>query len=88
MPDLNLPGIAAKLNVEVAPDGSVLVHGIPEELPAEVGLQVAQIAAQAATIRLERILLHRATPNRDDRRLLTKVAREAVRSQQAFLQAV
>jgi hypothetical protein len=65
-----------------------LVHGIPDELPAEVGLQLAHVAAQAATARLEKILLRRPVPNRDDKRLLTKIAREAVRSQQALLSAV
>jgi hypothetical protein len=88
VPEADLPVVAAQLNVEVTPDGSVLVHGVPDELPADVGLQAAQIAAQAATLRLERILLQRKSLNRDDRRLLTKVARPAVRSQQAFLRAV
>jgi hypothetical protein len=41
---------------------------------------VAKIAADAATARLEKVLLHRAIPNRDDRRLLTKSAREALRA--------
>jgi hypothetical protein len=59
----------------------VLVHGIPGDLPDEVGLRVAKIAADAAAARLEKVLLHRAVPNRDDKRLLTKVAREAVRTQ-------
>ena len=65
----------------------MLVHGVPDELPAEVGLQVAQVAAQAATARLEKVLLHQAVPNRDDRRLLTKVARQAVRSRGAVYAA-
>ena len=79
-PDYDLERIAAQVNVEESPDGSVLVHGIPVELPDEVGHQVAKIAADAATARLEKVLLHRAIPNRDDRRLLTKSAREALRA--------
>jgi hypothetical protein len=82
-PIYDLDRIAASLNVEVTPDGSVLVHGVPTDLPEDVGLHVAHVAADAATARLEKVLLHRAAPNRDDRRLLTKVAREAVRRQPA-----
>ena len=72
--------VAASLNVEIAPDGSVLVHGVPDDLPADAAREIAGIAADAAADRLRRILLHRPLPNRDDRRLITKVAREAVRS--------
>jgi hypothetical protein len=77
-PVYDLERIAAQVNVEVTPDGSVLVHGIPTELPDEVGHQVAKIAADAATARLAKVLLHRAVPTRDGRRLLTKSAREAL----------
>jgi len=80
-PDYDLERIAAQVNVEVTPDGSVLVHGIPTELPEEIGHQVAKIAADAATARLEKVLLHRPVPNRDDRRLLVKAAREALRAE-------
>jgi len=80
-PDHDLERIAARVQVEVAADGSVLVHGIPEDLPEEVGLEVAHIAADAATTRLERILMHRTVLTRDDRRLLVKAAREAVRAE-------
>lgn len=80
-PSFDLEKVAASVNVEVAPDGSVLVHGIPGDLPEDVALQVARIAADAATARLEKVLLHRAVPNRDDRRLLTKSAREALRAE-------
>lgn len=80
-PDYDLERIAAQVNVEVTPDGSVLVHGIPTGLPDELGHQVAKIAADAATARLEKVLLHRTVPNRDDRRLLTKTAREALRAE-------
>jgi len=68
------------VNVGVAPDGSVLVHGNPGELLDDVGLQVAKIAADAATARLEKVPLHRAVPNRDDKRLPPKTAREALRA--------
>ena len=77
----DLERIAAQVNIEVTPDGSVLVHGIPCDLPEEIGLEVAHIAADAATARLEKVLLHRPIPNRDDRRLLTKTAREALRAE-------
>ncbi len=80
-PDYDLERIAAQVNVEVTPDGSVLVHGLPTELPEEIGHQVAKIAADAATARLEKVLLHRPVPNRDDRRLLVKAAREALRAE-------
>lgn len=77
----DLQRVAASLNVEITPDGSVVVHGIPDDLPDDLALEVAHIAANAATARLRRILLNRPVPNRDDRRLLTKVAREAVRQE-------
>jgi hypothetical protein len=76
---INLDAVAAALHIEVTGEGSVVVHGIPDDLPEHVALQVAHTAADAATRRLGRILLHRTQPNRDDRRLLTKTAREAVR---------
>jgi hypothetical protein len=78
-PVYNLEEIAAQEQVEVAADGSVLVHGIPGDLPEDVGLEVAHIAADAATARLEKILMHRPVLTRDDRRLITNAAREAVR---------
>lgn len=77
----DLEKIAASVNVEVSADGCVLVHGIPGDLPDDIGRQVARIAADAATARLEKVLLHRPVPNRDDRRLLTKSAREALRAE-------
>ena len=84
-PDLR--EVAAHLNVEVAQDGAVVVHGIPEGVQDEVGLRVAQVAAQAARARLERILLHKSSLSRDDRRLLTRVARQAVMVQRRVLTA-
>lgn len=77
--------VAAHLNVEVTPDGSVVVHVIPDTLPDDVGLRVAEVAAKAATERLERIFMRKPFVNRDDRRLLTKVAREAVREQRPLV---
>ena len=50
-------------------------------VPEEVGLEVAHIAGDAATARLEKILLHRPVLTRDDRRLLVKAAREALRAE-------
>ena len=80
LPDgVDMNRIAASLNVEITPNGSVVVHGIPEDLDDDTARQIAQTAASAATDRLRRVLMTRRVPNRDDRRLITKVAREAVR---------
>ncbi len=80
-PEYDLEQIATQLQVEVAADGSVLVRNIPGDLPEEVGLEVAHIAADAATARLEKILSHRPVLTRDDRRPLVKTAREALRAE-------
>ena len=80
-PAVDLMAVAAKLSVDVAPDGSVTVHGIPADLPEEVARRVAEIASDAAVKQLRRILSARSTPSRDDRRLLNKVAKEAVRAE-------
>lgn len=76
---VDLDEVAATVTIEVAPDGTVTVHGIPDTLPREDGQRIADLAAKAAEKHLERILRTRRAPNRDDRRLLTKVAREAIR---------
>lgn len=81
--DVDLRAVAAKLTVDVAPDGSVTVNGIPADLPEDEAQRIAEIAADAAVKQLRRILPVRPTPSRDDRRLLTKVAREAVRGRAA-----
>jgi len=75
---IDLEQIAAALQVEVTPYGSVIVKGIPENLPTETAERIAHIAADAAVKRLVKVLPHRQ-PNRDDRRVITKVAKEAVR---------
>ena len=76
-----LEEIAAKLRIEVTIDGSVIVHGIPTEIPVQEGERIAQIAAEAAVARLQKIWPLRQRLTRDDRRLITKIAREAVRGQ-------
>ncbi len=75
---VDLEQIARTLNVVVEADGGVVVEGIPADLPEDVREKVAHLAAEAATAQLRRILRHRRVPTRDDRRLFTKVAREAV----------
>ena len=75
----DLADLTADLTVDVNPDGSVEVRGLPATLPREIGAQVATTAAEAAVRRLERMLITRRTLTRDDRRALNKVAREAVR---------
>jgi hypothetical protein len=86
-PSYDLDRIAAQVNVEVTPDGSVLVHGIPTELPDDIAHQLARLAADAATARLEKVLLHRPIPNRGDRRVITKTAREALRTRGRLIAA-
>ena len=76
-----LEEIAAKLRIEVTVNGSVIVHGIPEEVPLAEGERIAQIAAEAAVARVQKIWPIRQRLTRDDRRLINKVAREAVRNQ-------
>jgi hypothetical protein len=75
---IDLDAVAAGLDVEVTPDGSVIVNGIPADLPSETAERIAGIAADAAIKRLVKVIPHRK-PNRDDRRVITKIAREAVR---------
>ncbi len=79
--DLGL--IAATVHVQIQPDGSVTVTGIPDTVPPDLGHAIAEIALEAATRQLERTLRIRRTPNRDDRRVLTKVARDAIRAEAA-----
>lgn len=77
----DLETIAAKVRVEVKPDGSVIVHGIPGTVPPDLGRAVAEIARDAVERHLRRILPVRPTPSRDDRRLFTKAAREAIQAE-------
>lgn len=74
----DLAEIAKTVHVVIATDGSVLVEGIPASVPAGLREVVARIAADAAIHHVERTLKVRSTPSRDDRRLWTKAAREAL----------
>jgi hypothetical protein len=55
-----------------------MVEGIPAMIPADLREVVAGIAADAAVGHVQRTLRVRPTPSRDDRRLWTKAAREAL----------
>ncbi len=89
VPDLDpdvltdLAVIAGKVNVEIQRDGSVMVTGIPNTVPEDLGQAVAEIALDAAMRHIRRTLPVRPNPSRDDRRLFTKAAREAVRAEAA-----
>lgn len=78
-----LDSLVHGLHVSVAPDGSVSVSGIPEWVPENMRNHVAKVAANAALKQWERTIRTRPTPSRDDRRLFTKAARDAVRRQAA-----
>jgi hypothetical protein len=77
----DLAVIAGKVAVEVQRDGSVVVTGIPDTVPEDLGHVVAEIALDAAMRRIRRTLPVRPVPSRDDRRLFTKAARDAVRAE-------
>jgi hypothetical protein len=81
----DLAAIAGKVNVEVQRDGSVVVTGIPDTdtVPPDLGQVVAEIALDAAMRQIRRTLPVRPVPSRDDRRLFTKAARDAVRAEAA-----
>lgn len=79
----DLAVIARTVTVEVHRDGSITVSGIPDTVPADLGQVVAEIAVDAALRQLRRTLRLRPTPNRDDRRLFTKAARDAIRAEAA-----
>ena len=74
----DLEQIARSVHVVVEADGSVVVEGIPAAVPEQLREVVARIAADAAVAHIERTLRVRPTPSRDDRRLWTKAAREAL----------
>ena len=76
---LDFEKIAASLTIEITNDGSVIVHGIPMAVPIEDGELIAHIATEAALKHWRRTRTSRPTPSRDDRRLFTKAAKEAVR---------
>jgi len=67
------------LTIHVDTDGQIHVNGIPDTTPPLVAEHLIAIATTAATARLGKIQRTRSTLTRDDRRLLTKVARAAVR---------
>lgn len=71
--------IAASLTIEITNDGSVVVHGIPDDVRREDGEIIARIATDAALKHWRRTRTSRPTPSRDDRRLFTKAAKEAIR---------
>lgn len=74
----DLEAIARTVRVEVQADGSVVVHGIPDTVPQDLGLVVAEIVREAVEQQLRRVLQLRPVPTRNDRRVLTKAAREAI----------
>lgn len=72
--------VARSVSIEVTNDGSVVVHGIPSTVPEDQRETVAHVAAQAALQQWRRVKPARPTPSRDDRRLFTKVARDALKA--------
>lgn len=74
-----MDSLVSGLHVAVAPDGSVSVSGIPDWVPANLRNKLAKVAADAALKQWERTIRSRPNPSRDDRRLFTKAARDAVR---------
>jgi hypothetical protein len=83
VPVLDFAKIAASVTIEITNDGSVVVHGIPDDVPREYGEVIAQVATDAALKHWRRTRTSRPTPSRDDRRLFTKAAKEALRKHAA-----
>ena len=79
VPMIDFEKIAASVTIEITNDGSVVVHGIPDDVPREYGEVIARIATDAALKHWQRTRTSRPTPSRDDRRLFTKAAKEALR---------
>ena len=52
-------------------------------MPDDLGQAVAEIALDAAMRHIRRTLPVRPNPSRDDRRLFTKAARDAIRAEAA-----
>ena len=67
------------MRVEIAPDGSGHRRRHPQQPAEEYGQIVAPVATAAALKHWRRTVKSRPTPSRDDRRLFTKAAKEAVR---------
>ena len=80
MPVIDWDAVAASVRIEISNDGSVVVVGIPNSIPRQYGEVIARIATDAALKHWNRTRVSRPTPSRDDRRLFTKAAKEAVRN--------
>ena len=78
-PLIDWDAVVASVRVEITNDGSVVVVGIPNAVPREYGEIIARIATDAALKHWNRTRVSRPFPSRDDRRLFTKAAKEAVR---------
>ena len=79
-PDIDWDAVVSSVRVEITNDGSVVVVGIPNAVPREYGEVIARIATDAALKHWNRTRVSRPCPSRDDRRLFTKAAKEAVRT--------
>lgn len=79
-PAIDWDAVVASVRIEITNDGSVVVVGIPNSVPREYGEVIARIATDAALKHWIRTRVSRPCPSRDDRRLFTKAAKEAVRA--------
>ncbi len=79
-PEIDWEAVVSSVRVEITNDGSVVVVGIPNSVPREYGEIIARIATDAALKHWNRTRVSRPCPSRDDRRLFTKAAKEAVRT--------
>jgi hypothetical protein len=79
-PVIDWDAVVSSVRVEITNDGSVVVVGIPNSVPREYGEVIARIATEAALKHWNRTRVSRPCPSRDDRRLFTKAAKEAVRN--------
>ncbi len=80
LPVIDWDAVAASVRIEITNDGSVVVVGIPNSVPREYGEVIARIATDAALKHWNRTRVSGPCPSRDDRRLFTKAAKEAVRN--------
>ena len=78
-PEIDWDAVVSSVRVEITNDGSVVVVGIPNSVPRKYGEIIARIATDAALKHWNRTRVSRPCPSRDDRRLFTKAAKEAVR---------
>lgn len=79
-PEIDWDAVVSSVRVEITNDGSVVAVGIPNAVPREYGEIIARIATDAALKHWNRTRASRPCPSRDDRRLFTKAAKEAVRT--------